>query len=86
MKLLQTVYDDNFLRVIKDWMDQIPSKDTTALFHIYVPYNKESLRKKLEEVRLIIRLMPVQFLLLAAQPPVRYLMVRCWMIRWSLLL
>ena len=56
MKLLQTSYDENFHRTLKDWMDQIHGSNTAALFHIYVPYNKESLRRKLEEVRLIIRL------------------------------
>jgi diguanylate cyclase (GGDEF)-like protein len=53
MRLLQTSYDDNFERTIKQWIIDI--KDNTALFHVYVPFDRGDALKSLGEVRRVLK-------------------------------
>jgi diguanylate cyclase (GGDEF)-like protein len=55
MKLLQTSFDSEFTKTIRDWVKEVSDNNQTALFHIYVPYDREDASLSLEEVRNILR-------------------------------
>ena len=50
MKLFQTSLTDNFTSTIQSWISDI-QKSNAAVFHVYVPYNHEEIRNKLDMVR-----------------------------------
>ncbi len=55
MKLWQTSLDGNFMQTIQQWADEIKSSKATALFHIYVPYDQDDIRKKVDKLRDVLK-------------------------------
>ncbi|WP_026660401.1 sensor domain-containing diguanylate cyclase [Butyrivibrio sp. AC2005] len=54
MKFKQTAFTDTFTENIKQWAAEIPDRDNSAIFHVYVPYQLDNKCKKVDEIRNIL--------------------------------
>lgn len=54
MRILQTSVSDTFSDTITNWAEEIHIENHSAIFHIYVPYDLEDAKQRLEEVRRVV--------------------------------
>ncbi len=55
LKLLHTSLNDTFEKTIRDWASDIASDSSTALFHVYVPYDHDDNLEKLDYIRNVLK-------------------------------
>ena len=55
LKLLQTIFDENFEKTVRNWAENNCINGNSALFHVYVPYDAEDRENILSNLRAILK-------------------------------